>query len=81
MQVAQIFQTKDDESSHILRPWEQADFEGWVSILSWKVSTFLHTTINFVVASTLRTWTLVIYFIVNSMNRAEKLHGSGGTCA
>uniref|UniRef100_A0A1J3IIE4 Putative vacuolar protein sorting-associated protein 13A n=1 Tax=Noccaea caerulescens TaxID=107243 RepID=A0A1J3IIE4_NOCCA len=36
MQVAQIFQTKDDESSHVLRPWEQADFEGWVSILSWK---------------------------------------------
>jgi vacuolar protein sorting-associated protein 13A/C len=36
MQVAQIFQTKDDESSQILRPWEEADFEGWLSILSWK---------------------------------------------
>ncbi|VVA93348.1 unnamed protein product [Arabis nemorensis] len=36
MQVAQIFQTKEDESSHILRPWEEADFEGWLSILSWK---------------------------------------------
>ncbi|EOA17894.1 hypothetical protein CARUB_v10006303mg [Capsella rubella] len=36
MQVAQIFQTKDDESTHILRPWEEADFEGWLSILSWK---------------------------------------------
>ncbi|CAN8324888.1 unnamed protein product [Cochlearia groenlandica] len=36
MQVAQIFQTKDDESSHILRPWVEADFEGWVSTLSWK---------------------------------------------
>ncbi|KAL1194607.1 hypothetical protein V5N11_031431 [Cardamine amara subsp. amara] len=36
MQVAQIFQAKDDESSPILRPWEEADFEGWLSILSWK---------------------------------------------
>lgn len=36
MQVAQIFQTKDDEGSHILRPWEEADFEGWLSLLSWK---------------------------------------------
>ncbi|CAH8391411.1 unnamed protein product [Eruca vesicaria subsp. sativa] len=36
MQVAQIFQTKDDEGSHIIRPWEEADFEGWLSLLSWK---------------------------------------------
>ncbi|XP_010540792.1 PREDICTED: uncharacterized protein LOC104814451 [Tarenaya hassleriana] len=36
MQVAQIFQNKDDESSHVFRPWEEADFEGWLSLLSWK---------------------------------------------
>lgn len=53
MQVAQIFQTKDDEGSHILRPWEEADFEGWLSLLSWKVSTVLRTIITFVVASSL----------------------------
>lgn len=81
MQVAQIFQTKDDESSHILRPWEEADFEGWSSILSWKVSTFLHTTTDFLVANSLSSWTLVIYSIVNFMNRGETLHGSGGTYA
>lgn len=79
MQVAQIFQTKDDEGSHIVRPWEEADFEGWLSLLSWKVSTVLRTIISFVVASSLSSWTLVIYSIIKSMNRAEKLHGSGGT--
>lgn len=81
MQVAQIFQAKDDESSHILRPWEEADFEGWLSILSWKVSSFLHTRTSFLVANSLSTWTLVTYPIVNSINREEKLRGSGGTYA
>ncbi|KAK3008800.1 hypothetical protein RJ639_013898 [Escallonia herrerae] len=36
MQVAKIFKGSDDDSSDLLRPWDQADFEGWSSILNWK---------------------------------------------
>ncbi|XP_077244890.1 pleckstrin homology (PH) domain-containing protein [Tasmannia lanceolata] len=36
MQVAKIFQTQDEEESDFPHPWNQADFEGWLSLLSWK---------------------------------------------
>ncbi|KAK9984845.1 hypothetical protein SO802_034370 [Lithocarpus litseifolius] len=36
MQVVKIFQGKDSEDSDLLRPWNQADFEGWLSLLTWK---------------------------------------------
>ncbi|KAF8380627.1 hypothetical protein HHK36_028116 [Tetracentron sinense] len=36
MQVAKIFQNEDIENSNFLRPWNQADFEGWLSLLAWK---------------------------------------------
>ncbi|KAE8055526.1 hypothetical protein FH972_012359 [Carpinus fangiana] len=36
MQVVKIFQGKDGEDSDFLRPWHQADFEGWLSHLTWK---------------------------------------------
>ncbi|XP_057978559.1 uncharacterized protein LOC131164992 isoform X2 [Malania oleifera] len=36
MQVAKIFQEEDDRKSDFHRPWNQADFEGWLSLLVWK---------------------------------------------
>ncbi|KAF9624988.1 hypothetical protein IFM89_016808 [Coptis chinensis] len=36
MQVAKIFQNEDTENLDSLRPWDQADIEGWVSVLVWK---------------------------------------------
>ncbi|KAM7253783.1 hypothetical protein ACFE04_031465 [Oxalis oulophora] len=36
MQVVKIFQTDSNESSDLLHPWNQADFEGWLSLLTWK---------------------------------------------
>ncbi|KAK4262505.1 hypothetical protein QN277_028058 [Acacia crassicarpa] len=36
MQVIKIFEGDDDESSKFLRPWDQADLEGWLSLLTWK---------------------------------------------
>ncbi|KAA8522113.1 hypothetical protein F0562_012573 [Nyssa sinensis] len=36
MQVAKIFQEVDSENADILHPWNQADFEGWLSLLTWK---------------------------------------------
>ncbi|KAK1261313.1 hypothetical protein QJS04_geneDACA008707 [Acorus gramineus] len=36
MQVAKIFQNEDADTSDVLSPWTQADFEGWLSLLSWK---------------------------------------------
>ncbi|XP_059641926.1 uncharacterized protein LOC132283907 [Cornus florida] len=36
MQVAKIFQEVDSENEDVIRPWNQADFEGWLSILSWQ---------------------------------------------
>lgn len=38
MQVIKIFQGEDSENSDLLRPWDQADFEGWLSLLTWKVA-------------------------------------------
>ncbi|KAK4844286.1 hypothetical protein QYF36_018501 [Acer negundo] len=35
MQIIKIFQ-EDSENSNLLRPWDRADFEGWLSLLSWK---------------------------------------------
>lgn len=35
MQIARIFQEEDGKSES-LRPWNQSDFEGWVSVLVWK---------------------------------------------
>lgn len=36
MQVVKIFQNDDDKNFETLRLWNQADLEGWLSILSWK---------------------------------------------
>ncbi|XWS62075.1 hypothetical protein CRYUN_Cryun07bG0179900 [Craigia yunnanensis] len=36
MQVIKIFQEEDNGSPDLLRPWNQADFEGWLSVLSRK---------------------------------------------
>ncbi|PIA31102.1 hypothetical protein AQUCO_05300139v1 [Aquilegia coerulea] len=36
MQVVKIFQNEDNENSDYVRPWDQADIEGWSSILVWK---------------------------------------------
>lgn len=42
MQVVKIFQGEDSDDADFINPWNRADFEGWLSILSWKVvlSTF-----------------------------------------
>ncbi|XP_071692229.1 uncharacterized protein [Rutidosis leptorrhynchoides] len=36
MQVAKIFQGEDIDTEDLVRPWDLADFEGWLSVLSWK---------------------------------------------
>ncbi|KAJ0970742.1 hypothetical protein J5N97_018701 [Dioscorea zingiberensis] len=36
LEVAKIFQEEDVSGSDIVCPWNQADFEGWLSLLSWK---------------------------------------------
>lgn len=37
MQVVKIFSDDDNTSSDLEYSWSQADIEGWVSLLSWKV--------------------------------------------
>lgn len=41
MRIAKLFQDEDNEDSDSFRPWNQADFEGWLSTLTRKVSFFL----------------------------------------
>ncbi|XP_052211647.1 uncharacterized protein LOC127814276 isoform X2 [Diospyros lotus] len=36
MEIAKIFQQDDNENADTVRPWDQADFEGWLYLLSWK---------------------------------------------
>ncbi|GAV77402.1 PH domain-containing protein/DUF946 domain-containing protein/DUF1162 domain-containing protein/Chorein_N domain-containing protein, partial [Cephalotus follicularis] len=36
MQIAKIFQEEDSENVDLLCPWNQADFEGWLYLLTWK---------------------------------------------
>ncbi|KAL2987622.1 hypothetical protein AAZX31_11G038900 [Glycine max] len=36
MHVIKIFEEEDGDSSEFLRPWNQADLEGWFSLLTWK---------------------------------------------
>ncbi|KAL3499805.1 hypothetical protein ACH5RR_038898 [Cinchona calisaya] len=36
MQVAKIFQGENEDNADVVRPWNQADFEGWLSVLAWK---------------------------------------------
>ncbi|POO03120.1 Vacuolar protein sorting-associated protein [Trema orientale] len=36
MQIAKLFQGEDMENSDFLQPWNQADFEGWLSVLTRK---------------------------------------------
>lgn len=38
MQVAKIF-VENNKNAEPLRPWKQADFEGWLFLLTWKVAT------------------------------------------
>lgn len=37
MQVAKIFERRERNDLDYFHPWSQADFEGWLSLLSWKV--------------------------------------------
>jgi len=38
MQVLKVFQSSpDDAEDSSIRPWDPADFEGQISVLSWKV--------------------------------------------
>jgi vacuolar protein sorting-associated protein 13A/C len=39
MEIVKIFQDTDSESnsSNLAHLWDQADFEGWSSLLTWKV--------------------------------------------
>ncbi|XP_073000916.1 uncharacterized protein [Typha latifolia] len=36
MQVAKIFEDKDTMNPDVVHPWNLADFEGWLSLLTWK---------------------------------------------
>ncbi|MFS8029949.1 putative vacuolar protein sorting-associated protein [Helianthus anomalus] len=36
MQIAKIFQGEDNDIEDLIRPWDLADFEGWLSVLNWK---------------------------------------------
>ncbi|KAL9231233.1 hypothetical protein vseg_006486 [Gypsophila vaccaria] len=36
MQVVKIFNEDEDKTIEPRRPWHQADFEGWLSLLTWK---------------------------------------------
>ncbi|KAL6008541.1 hypothetical protein ACLOJK_034054 [Asimina triloba] len=36
LQVAKMFQNDDNDYFDLPQPWNQADFEGWLSVLSWK---------------------------------------------
>ncbi|KAK7309084.1 hypothetical protein RJT34_05549 [Clitoria ternatea] len=36
MEVIKIFEEEDADGSEFLRPWNQADLEGWLSLLTWK---------------------------------------------
>ncbi|KAF6135501.1 hypothetical protein GIB67_015354 [Kingdonia uniflora] len=36
MQVAKIFRDEDSKTSDYSHPWDQSDFEGWLSVLAWK---------------------------------------------
>lgn len=37
MQVVKVFQVEDSTSQDTANLWNQADFEGWLSVLTWKV--------------------------------------------
>lgn len=40
MQVAKLFQGKEGYQADLVCPWDQADFEGWLYHLTWKVTYF-----------------------------------------
>lgn len=60
MQVAKIFQGENRDNADLYRPWDQADFEGWLSVLTWKVAD-IQTIVFFLL--------LASYFIRESPNR------------
>lgn len=37
MQVVKVFQVEDSTSQDTVNLWNQADFKGWLSVLTWKV--------------------------------------------
>ena len=41
MQVAKIFQGEDNDNEGLAHPWDQADIEGWLDALNWKVGLIL----------------------------------------
>lgn len=47
MQVAKIFQGESRDNADVPRPWNEADFEGWLSIFTRKVA----VTVIFLLAS------------------------------
>ncbi|XP_050141691.1 uncharacterized protein LOC126617690 [Malus sylvestris] len=36
MQIVKMFEEEDSEDSDLLCPWNEADFEGWLCLLTWK---------------------------------------------
>ncbi|KAL2348225.1 hypothetical protein Fmac_002225 [Flemingia macrophylla] len=36
MHVIKIFEEDDGDNTELIRPWNQADLEGWLSLLTWK---------------------------------------------
>lgn len=59
MQIVKIFQEEDSEKSNLVRPWENADFEGWLSLLTRKVA--LHPSISFFLCARMLFNILVIF--------------------
>ena len=48
MQVAKIFQGEDNDNEGLVRPWDQADSEGWLDVLNWKLGLIPRTTHAFI---------------------------------
>lgn len=75
MQVIQLFQAENVDGSDVLRPWSQADLEGWLSLLVWKV---LRLPLPYVVSllSVLLTLGDLVSLLESRVLEIEKLFGS-----
>lgn len=83
MRVAKIFQEEGSENSDLLRPWNQSDFEGWLSLLIRKV--FLSPTSWFCLMD--MRGPLIIYACMHTYIERELVffsfvtgHGKQGSC-
>lgn len=86
MQVVKIFQAEDGDTADIQRPWDQADFEGWLSILSWKVtcSSFFNANLSVISLEAVNSYLPSTYCIFSNCGRVwevGKLYGSAGISA